>query len=41
MNRNKMEIGLSVIWTFKICYAGYKFKFKNINKVDNRIEISL
>jgi hypothetical protein len=37
----KVAIGLIFSWVVTISYAGYKFKYGNTKKVDNRVEIIL
>jgi len=37
----KIAIGSMVLWIITISYAGYKFKYGNAEKVDNRVAITL
>jgi len=37
----KIAIGLMILWVITISYVGYKFKYGDTEKVDNRVEITL
>jgi len=37
----KIAIGSMALWIITISYAGYKFKYGNAEKVDNRVAITL
>lgn len=37
----KTAMGLMILWVITISYVGYKFKYGDTEKVDNRVEITL